>query len=247
MRFIRSLLLLVSLVLIAIACGSACTFAFPFMSVNRRYRMGTYWCRAMLFAARWLAGIRYRVEGAENLPDAPAIVLSKHQSAWETFALPVIMTRPLCFVFKRSLLLIPFFGWSLNMVKMIHIDRKDARHAFASIAEQGRRRTDEGAWVVMFPEGTRTAPGQRIKYKTGGARCAVALNVPVIPVALNAGHVWPRNSFIKYPGTVTVSIGKPIDTAGLSTDEVNQRVEDWIEGEMRRIDPGAYRLTNPAG
>jgi 1-acyl-sn-glycerol-3-phosphate acyltransferase len=123
---------------------------------------------------------------------------------------------------------------------MIHIDRSDARHAFASITRQGQQRTDEGAWVVMFPEGTRTAPGQQVKYKTGGARFAVALGLPVIPVAHNAGHVWPRNSFIKYPGMVTVSIGKPISTAGLCADEVNQRVEAWIEAEMRRIDPQAY-------
>jgi len=246
MRWFRSLLLFVSLVLLVIVYGCACTLAFPFMTVNRRYRMGLGWCYAALFVARCFTGIRYRVEGLENLPDSPALVLSKHQSAWETIALPVILPRPLCYVFKRELLYIPFFGWTLSMVKMIHINRSDARHAFASITKQGRQRTDEGAWVVMFPEGTRTAPGQHVKYKTGGARFAVALGLPVIPVAHNAAHVWPRNSFIKYPGTVTVSIGKPISTAGLSADEVNQRVEDWIEGEMRRIDPQAYPPANTA-
>jgi 1-acyl-sn-glycerol-3-phosphate acyltransferase len=126
---------------------------------------------------------------------------------------------------------------------MIHIDRKQGRDAFTSVTRQGRARMDEGAWVIMFPEGTRTRVGSQGKYKTGGARFAAATGAPVVPIAHNAGHVWPRNSFIKYPGIVTVSVGKPIDTAGLTPEEVNERVESWIETEMRRIDPAAYAAT----
>jgi 1-acyl-sn-glycerol-3-phosphate acyltransferase len=180
----------------------------------------------------------------ENLPNGPAVLLSKHQSAWETLAFPALMPRPLCYVFKRELLYVPFFGWALGMLKMVHIDRKEGKHAFDSVTRQGKQRMSEGAWVIMFPEGTRTPVGKQGKYKTGGARFALATGAPVVPIAHNAGRVWPRNSFYKYPGIVTVSIGQPIDTAGLTADEVNTRVEAWIEAEMRRIDPAAYSVTD---
>jgi 1-acyl-sn-glycerol-3-phosphate acyltransferase len=177
----------------------------------------------------------------ENLPNGPAVLLSKHQSAWETLAFPALMPRPLCYVFKRELLYVPFFGWALGLLKMVHIDRKEGKYAFESVIRQGKARMAEGAWVIMFPEGTRTPTGKQGKYKTGGARFAIATGAPVVPIAHNAGRVWPRNSFLKYAGIVTVSIGKPIETTGLTPDEVNTRVEQWIEAEMRRIDPTAYR------
>jgi len=241
MRFLRSLLLFIYFIVATVPYATACMIAFPFMSADRRYWMAVGWCRTTLWVTRWLAGIRYRVEGMENLPDGPAVILSKHQSAWETVALPALMPRPLCYVFKRELLYVPFFGWALGMLKMVHINRKEGKLAFNSVTRQGKQRMAEGAWVIMFPEGTRTPVGKQGKYKTGGARFAVETGAQVIPIAHNAGHVWPRNSFIKYPGLVTVSIGKPIATAGLSPDEVNTRVETWIEAEMRRIDPDAYR------
>lgn len=241
MRFLRSLLLFVYFIAFTAPYATACLIAFPFMSAERRYWMAVGWCRATLAVARHLNGIRYRIEGLENLPDGPAVLLSKHQSAWETVAFPALMPRPLCFVFKRELLYVPFFGWTLGMLKMIHIDRKEGKYAFVSVVKQGRRRMSEGAWVLMFPEGTRTPVGKQGKYKTGGARFAIDTGAPVVPIAHNAGHVWPRNSFIKYAGVVTVSIGKPIETAGLTPDQLNKRVQAWIEAEMRRIDPDAYR------
>ncbi|HTH61957.1 MAG TPA: lysophospholipid acyltransferase family protein [Paraburkholderia sp.] len=241
MLFVRSLLLFIYFIVFTIPYASACFIAFPFMNAARRYRMALGWCHTTLFVARHLNGIRYRVEGLENLPQGAAVVLSKHQSAWETLALPALLPKPLCYVFKRELLYVPFFGWALGMLKMVHIDRKAGKYAFDSVTRQGKVRMAEGAWVIMFPEGTRTRVGSQGKYKTGGARFAIATGAPVVPIAHNAGHVWPRNSFIKYPGIVTVSIGKPIDTNGLAPDEVNARVERWIEAEMRRIDPAAYR------
>ncbi|WP_322047797.1 lysophospholipid acyltransferase family protein [Paraburkholderia sp. J67] len=246
MRFIRSLLLLVYLIVYTMPYAIACFIAFPFMNATRRYWMAAGWCRSTLFVARWLNGIQYRVEGMENLPDGPAVLLSKHQSAWETLAFPALMPKPMCYVFKRELVYVPFFGWALGMLKMIKIDRKEGKHAFASVTRQGKARMAEGAWVIMFPEGTRTPVGSQGKYKTGGARFAIATGAPVVPIAHNAGRVWPRNSFMKYAGIVTVSIGKPIDTTGLTPDEVNKRVEKWIETEMRRIDPTAYRETDGA-
>ncbi|MFP6558002.1 lysophospholipid acyltransferase family protein [Paraburkholderia sp. B3] len=246
MRFLRSLLLFIYFIVFTMPYATACFIAFPFMNADRRYWMAVGWCRTTLFVTRWLNGIRYRIEGMENLPDGPAVILSKHQSAWETLAFPALMPRPLCYVFKRELLYVPFFGWALGMLKMVHINRKEGKHAFGSVTRQGKQRMAEGAWVIMFPEGTRTPTGKQGKYKTGGARFAIETGAPVVPIAHSAGRVWPRNSFIKYPGIVTVSIGKPIETTGLSPDAVNTRVEKWIEAEMRRIDPAAYRETDGA-
>jgi 1-acyl-sn-glycerol-3-phosphate acyltransferase len=240
MLFIRSLLLLVYFAAFTVPYATACFIAFPFMHADKRYWMAVGWCRATIFVTRYLNGIRFEIQGWENLPDGPAVLLSKHQSAWETLAFPALMPRPLCYVFKRELLYVPFFGWALGMLKMVHIDRKEGKNAFTSVTRQGQHRMSEGAWVIMFPEGTRTPVGKQGKYKTGGTRFAIATGAPVVPIAHNAGHVWPRNSFYKYPGIVTVSIGKPIDSTGLTPDELNTRVEAWIEAEMRRIDPNAY-------
>ncbi|HEX7936467.1 MAG TPA: lysophospholipid acyltransferase family protein [Paraburkholderia sp.] len=240
MRFIRSLLLLIYFVVFTVPYAIACFIAFPFMRADKRYWMAAGWCRVTLIVARGLNGIGYTIQGMENLPNGPAVLLSKHQSAWETLAFPALMPRPLCYVFKRELLYVPFFGWALGLLKMVHIDRKEGKYAFESVIRQGKARMAEGAWVIMFPEGTRTPTGKQGKYKTGGARFAIASGAPVVPIAHNAGRVWPRNSFLKYAGIVTVSIGKPIETTGLTPDEVNTRVEQWIEAEMRRIDPTAY-------
>jgi 1-acyl-sn-glycerol-3-phosphate acyltransferase len=231
---------MIFLLVFTVPYAIACFIAFPFMRAERRYWMAAGWCKVTLVTARWLNGIRYRIEGLDNLPDGPAVLLSKHQSAWETLAFPALLPRPLCYVFKRELLYVPFFGWALGLLKMVHIDRKEGKYAFDSVIRQGRARMKEGAWVIMFPEGTRTATGKQGKYKTGGARFALASGAPVVPIAHNAGRVWPRNSFLKYPGIVTVSIGKLIDTTGLTPEQLNVRVETWIEAEMRRIDPGAY-------
>lgn len=241
MGFIRSCVFLLFQIVLTTLYGTACMVLFPFLSPVRRYWFAIGWCRIMLVGFDKLCGVRCTVLGRENLPDSPAIVLAKHQSAWETIALPAIMPHPLCYVFKRELLYVPFVGWTLRMLRMIHIDRKDGVNAFQSVVRQGKEKLAEGAWIIMFPEGTRTPTGSHRKYKSGGARLAVETQTQVIPVAHNAGRVWPRNSFLKYPGQVTVSIGPPIPVNGLTPDEVNGKVEAWIEAEMRRIDPLAYR------
>jgi 1-acyl-sn-glycerol-3-phosphate acyltransferase len=238
---VRSILFALYLIIFTPPYAVACFIAFPFIKLDNRYWMAIRWCRITVAVARSLAGIKHRVIGRENLPDGPAVVLSKHQSAWETIALPTLMPRPMCYVFKRELLYVPFFGWALGLLSMVHIDRKRGPRAFGSVVEQGRRRLEQGAWVIMFPEGTRTPSGSQGRYKTGGARFATATGAPVIPVAHNAGRVWPRNSFFKFPGIVTVSIGPPIASTGLTPEQLNSRVEAWIEAEMRRIDPAAYQ------
>ncbi|RKP58946.1 lysophospholipid acyltransferase family protein [Pararobbsia silviterrae] len=237
---IRSILLLLYFAAFTIPYATFCFIVFPFLNATRRYWVAAGWCRVTLCVLQRLNGITFKIEGFEHLPDGPAVLLVKHQSAWETLALPALMPHPLCFVFKKELVYVPFFGWALGLLKMIKIDRKQGGAAFASVLKQGRARLAEGAWVIMFPEGTRIPVGRRGKYKSGGTRFAVGAETPIVPIAHNAGHVWPRNSWLKYPGAVTVSIGKPIPTAGREIEEVNREVEAWIETEMRRIDPAAY-------
>ena len=188
----------------------------------------------MLFLLRVICGIEYRVLGAEHIPKKPSIVLSKHQSAWETLAFQKIFP-PQVWVLKKELLRIPFFGWGLAMTSPIAIDRSSGKAALEQVVEQGRDRLRQGFWVVIFPEGTRIAPGKKGKYRIGGAWLATHVNVPVVPVAHNAGEFWGRNSFIKRPGTITVSIGAPIDPTGMEPGDLNVLVEAWIEAEVKRI------------
>jgi 1-acyl-sn-glycerol-3-phosphate acyltransferase len=178
--------------------------------------------------------VRYRVVGRENLPAVPSIVLSKHQSAWESLAYQVLLPRQ-AWVIKRSLLQVPFFGWGLAMMSPIAIDRGSGTRALKQMLEQGKRRLHDGWWIVIFPEGTRIAPGKRGRYHVGGAWLASQTGATVVPIAHNAGTVWGRNHFIKYPGEITVSIGQAIEPDGLSAEELNKRVENWIEQEVARI------------
>jgi len=188
----------------------------------------------MVAAVEILCGIRYRVTGAEHLPPPPFIILAKHQSAWETLAFQVLFP-PQVWVIKRELLWIPFFGWGLAMLAPIAIDRSAGPRALRQMLDQGRDRLARGFCIVIFPEGTRVAPGTRREYQPGGAWLAAKTETPVVPVAHNSGEMWRRNAFLKYPGTITVSVGAPIETRGLTPEEINRRVEDWIENEMRRI------------
>jgi 1-acyl-sn-glycerol-3-phosphate acyltransferase len=211
---------------------------------NRLYWMAVRWLRWTIGAARLLLGIRVRVSGMENLPQgdtSPAILLVKHQSTLETFLLPTLMPHPLAFVFKKELLRVPFFGWAMGRLDMIHIDRSQRQEAFAKVVKQGKELLARGVWIIMFPEGTRIPRGQKGSYKTGGTRLAVETGAPVIPVAVTSAKCWPRKAFIKKPGVVDVSIGKPIPSAGRDPAELMQEVEHWIESEMRRLDPEAYR------
>lgn len=207
------------------------TFPLPALM---RYRIITVWTRWVMWASRVICGIRYRVVGAENIPKEPCIILAKHQSAWETMGFQLIFP-PQVWVLKKELLRVPFFGWGLAMLSPIAIDRSSRRQALQQLVEQGRQRLTAGFYIVIFPEGTRIAPGKRGKYRAGGARLAVQTNTPVLPVAHNAGLRWGKNAFLKYPGVVTVSIGPLIQPDG-DAESLARRVEDWIEHEMPHLD-----------
>jgi 1-acyl-sn-glycerol-3-phosphate acyltransferase len=208
------------------------------------YKMAASWCSVVLFGARWICGIRYRVLGRENIPATPSIVLSKHSSTWETLALTQFFP-PLAYVAKKELLSIPFFGWGFRLASPITIDRRAGTDAMQQIAVQGRERFRQGFWIVLYPEGTRIRPGRRAKYKTGGARLAVELGVPVIPVAHNAGYLWPKGLFGKRSGTLTMSIGRPISSVGRDAQSLMAEVEDWIETEVVRLGNPVSALRDP--
>lgn len=214
------------------------------LPLHWRYRITVGWPRLAIWGASVILGIRWQVKGSENFPDGPAIILSKHQSAWETLFFPAHMPREVCFVYKKELHYVPFFGWGLALLRMIPIDRSKGRDAFEQVVQLGQKRINEGRWPILFPEGTRTPVGTAGRYKLGGARLAVRTNTPVIPIAHNAGELWPRRAFIKHKGLVTVSIGPPIDPSGLSAEELNGKVRDWIETEMRALNPERYESSH---
>ncbi|MBU1364021.1 MAG: 1-acyl-sn-glycerol-3-phosphate acyltransferase [Gammaproteobacteria bacterium] len=206
------------------------------------YRFGKLWRLGMQFGVENILGIRPKVIGLENMPKEPCVILSKHQSAWETMTIQdLVPAGAYCvFVLKKELLRVPLVGWGLAAMKMISIDRTAGKDALDQVVIQGRERLQQGFYVVLFPEGTRVAPGQKKRYKPGGAYLATHVGCKVVPVAHDAGELWPRQAFLKTPGTVTMSIGPAFDATGMTEAEVNQRAEAWIEDEMHRISPHRY-------
>lgn len=243
---LRSALFIVWMAITVIPVALTVLLISIFVRGNPVYWTCVFWLRLAILGARYICGIRWRIQGMDNLPsaaehDKAVVLLSKHQSTWETFAYPTLMSHPLAYVFKRELLYIPFFGWAMARMDMIHIDRSKRAQAWAKVAAQGRRLAGIGHWVIMFPEGTRIARGKKGEYKTGGTRLAIETGVPVVPIAATSARCWPKKSFLLRPGVVDISIGKPIASTGREPAELMREVETWIEAEMRRLDPDAYR------
>lgn len=203
-----------------------------FLPARLRLAVVSGWNRFAVFWLRVTCGVRWQVEG--EIPSGGGVILAKHQSTWETLFLPTVLPGP-AFVLKRELLRIPFFGWGLALTDPIAIDRGTPRDAMRQVMEQGKGILAQGRWVIIFPEGTRTRPGERIKYKPGGALLAAQNDARVLPMAHNAGCAWPRGQFIKQPCTITVRFGPVIETAGRSASEVHAEAEAWIEGQMETL------------
>src|SRR5882672_1866249 len=235
MILLRSLAFAVAQILITPPYSIVALATFPLPRLAR-YRVISGWSHLTIWLAKHVLGIDYRVVGQENLPKNPAVILSKHQSAWETLAFQVIFP-PQVLVLKRELLWIPFFGWGLALTSPIAIDRGSGVRALKRMAELGRERLAQGFWIAIFPEGTRVKPGERGKYHEGGAWLAVQCGALVVPVAHNAGLLWSRNAFLKRAGTVTVEIGAPIDSRAHSPESLNKLVEKWIEDRMGSLCP----------
>ena len=223
--------LLMSVSTILIAPVMVLAFPLPF---KIRYAIAQIWVTSNLWLLEKICRIDYQIEGYENIPAENAIIFSKHQSAWETIALQKIFPTQV-FIIKRELLWLPFFGWALATLEPIAIDRQAGKAALRQVVDQGICRLQRGRWVVIFPEGTRVKPGVVGRYGMGGSVLAHRSGFPVVPVAHNAGRFWPRNGFLKVPGTVKVRIGKPILPQNLSANEINQTAQDWIEQQMTEI------------
>lgn len=233
MVFLRSLVFLLLQIIITPLFTFVAILTFPLHPITR-YRIISGWALTMLWLLRVVCHIRMQVHGTRNIPKKPCLVLCKHQSAWETIALQKIFP-PQVWVIKRELLWLPFFGWGLAMTSPVAIKRSEGREAIKQLLRQGKERLALGFCVVIFPEGTRIPFGQRGRYKIGGALLAASSGAPVVPVAHNAGRLWGRNSFLKYPGVITMSIGPAIDPSGLKAEEINQQVEKWIENEVTKL------------
>jgi len=240
MTMLRSVLFLVGSVLVTAVFG----FLVPLGFLNFRLGAATasFYAKVILKWAEIACGIRYEVTGWENVPDRPVVFMAKHQSAWETIFMEAKFP-PQCWIVKKELLWLPFVGWSLIAIRAIAIDRKSGRNAREQILEQGAKRLAQGMWISIFPEGTRTPPGKRGRYAIGGALLATRTGAPILPMAHNAGEMWPRYALRKHPGCVKVVIGPLIQTEGRDMIEVNAEVENWIEGQMRMISPERYAGT----
>jgi 1-acyl-sn-glycerol-3-phosphate acyltransferase len=233
MQVIRSLLFSITMIL-----ATALVSIFLILSAPAPFivwsRIGRIYARFMVGAAKTLCGIKYQVRGIENIPENTAIIFSKHQSTWETYALQLFFP-PQTWILKRELMWVPLFGWGMAVLKPIAIDRSSGRKAIKQIIENGKKRLDEGIWITFFPEGTRVAPGQYKRWGVGGAILAENSGYPVVPVAHNAGDYWGRRKFLKKPGTIQVIIGPPLNPQGLKASEINQQLEQWMNAAMSEI------------
>jgi 1-acyl-sn-glycerol-3-phosphate acyltransferase len=231
--FLRSLLFYVGMILAILVFTPLSLLILP-LPYQQRYRIMTQWGRFIIWWLRKTCHLTYQVQGLEHLPTTAAIILSKHQSAWETIAFQEIFPNQV-WLLKRELFWIPLFGWALATLKPIAINRRRIHRSMQQIIEQGKQRLDQGLWIIIFPEGTRVAPGQQQRYGIGGALLAAQSGYPVVPVAHNSGQFWRPRGFIKRPGTIQVIIGPQLESTGKSAKEINLLAQNWIEETMQRF------------
>lgn len=233
MQGLRSAIFFITMVISVVIFVPVALLFFPF-SFAARYRFISQWARFNIWCLRLICRVTYKVEGMENLPSESAIVFAKHASTWETFAMQCFLP-PQTWVLKKELLRVPFFGWGLALLKPVAIDRASGRKALKQLVDKGKDCLDEGRWLIIFPEGTRMAPGKMRKFGFGGAMLAEKSGHPVVPIAHNAGYFWPRHGFFKTPGEIRVKIGPVIDSKTHKAAEINQMAETWIAQAMTEI------------
>ena len=235
MLILRSLLFYTGQIISTILIAPIGIIAFP-LDFKKRYYLITRWAVFNLWWLKICCNITYEIKGKDNIPGKPCIVMSKHQSAFETLALQQIFI-PQVWILKKELLQIPIYGWGLASMQPIAINRDSTIKSFRQIADQGCERLQKGYWVIIFPEGTRVAPNKKKKYLPGGGMLAEKSGAQVVPVAHNAGRLWPRNSMIKKPGLITIKIGPVIKSENKSAKVITDEVENWIEKEVGEL-PG---------
>ena len=227
MLFLRSLLFYIGQIISTILIAPIGVIAFP-LDFKKRYYLITRWAVFNLWWLKICCNVTYEILGEENIPKKPCIVMCKHQSAFETLALQRIFI-PQVWILKKELLQIPIYGWGLASMQPIAINRDSSIKSFKQIADQGCERLEKGYWVIIFPEGTRVAPNKKKKYLPGGGMLAEKSGARIVPVAHNAGRLWPRNSMIKKPGLITIKIGPVMESKNKTAKEITNNVENWIE------------------
>ncbi|MFT5232465.1 MAG: 1-acyl-sn-glycerol-3-phosphate acyltransferase [Candidatus Krumholzibacteriia bacterium] len=235
MQTIRSFFFYVGIGVASLFLPVVMLVTLPCSTITRQKALAA-WSGQIINMLRVFCRLDFQVSGSENIPAGPAIILCKHQSSWETFALQVVFPAQ-TWVLKRELLYIPFFGWGLMFARAIGIDRGSPKKALNQVINQGRDRLERGLWVVVFPEGTRSKPGTSLKYNAGGAMLASRTGYPVVPVAHNAGYFWNPGRFCITPGTIRITIGPTLESQGRRAGEINAESEQWIERAMDEIVP----------
>jgi len=233
MQFMRSLIFSASMIVATVLISLLLLLCAP-LPFRLRSRAARIYAVYVIGTLKTLCGVNYQVKGLENIPEGAAIIFSKHQSTWETYALQLLFPSQV-WVLKRELMWVPFFGWGMAMLKPISIDRSSGRKAIKQIITQGRARLDAGIWVTVFPEGTRITPGTYKRWGMGGAILAEESAYPIVPVAHNAGEFWGRREFVKRPGTIQLVIGPVIETRGRKAAEINAEAENWMRTTMAEI------------
>lgn len=234
-QFAGSLIFFLGMVLSSMMIGPVLILAL-ICPLSWRHRIARIWVRFNLWSLRSLCHLDYTISGLENIPSVPsAIILCKHQSAWETLALQIVFP-PLIFVLKKELLNIPVWGWAMATLQPIAINRKQRSKALKQILLEGQERIEAGLWIALFPEGTRVAPGTPTRFASSGSTLAHKTGVPVVPVAHNAGTFWKRQGFFKRPGTIELRIGSPIYPEGKKASEINRLAETWVEAQMLELE-----------
>ena len=233
MQFLLSVVFTVAYMVWTIILGVLYCVICPFLPWRGRFWMAGVMGRVMVFMLRWICGLTYTVEGRENLPtEGQHVILMKHSSTWETYTI-IFLFKPLVWVMKWEILFIPFIGWGCMLAKCIAIDRKAGGSAVNQVLRQGKDRMEKlGAWILVFPEGTRMAAGETRRYGSSGALLAAQQGCKIIPVAHNSGYFWPRRGLLKKRGTIRVVIGPPIEAAGRDVREVNDECQRWIEAHV---------------
>jgi len=235
MLYIRSLLFYLIYIVGSIVWASVSFLIAWAMPYQMRFRFVIVaWVKAILFGLRITCSIRVRLVGSDNIPKRPCVVLSNHQSTWETLFLQTLFV-PQATVIKTELLKIPFWGWAFQLLRPIAIDRSSPRRALIQIIKQGKERLDDDIWVVMFPEGSRTNPGEIKSFQRSGPMLACNAGTPILPVVHDSGRYWPAHRFLKYPGTIDVRIGPPIATEGKSASEISNEARVWMEDQLSTI------------
>ena len=236
MLTIRSIIFYIAFGIATIIYSFICITLAPFLSLEKKHALIAVWGKIFLWLLDQICGVKYRVTGLKGIGEQPAVIMSKHQSDWETFAF-LTLFNPQSTVAKKELLAIPFFGWVLKIKDPIIIDRSQKTNALKQLISQGKENLKKGCWVMIFPEGTRVAPGETSVYSSGGALLALKAGVSVVPIAHNAGEFCPPRAYIKYPGTIDVVVGPPISTQGKKAKVIMEEVESWIRSTMAEISP----------